>query len=292
MAVQYGNQVVPPNNGPATEQFSFTATVTAGTSPLNISKSIGTALATTNSNNSVSITSVNWSDNDTSGDSSQYFYVAPGQSKTFTANYVASASSVATTIYQVTGINVTLTSPSSSYSFNSSDVLNTLRATLSLSGSSAPTTPAPVVTATTLDLASVFPSISTPVCPTSGMVRNYTVTAFSYDVNIIAQTDVNADDNMTINGAHAGSTSNNTYCMDHGQASAPQITMNKIPAGTTIMKVSAGTPIVISDIDTVGVGTSASGILRFSPVGATSYIDQSLQTASVWDAIVNLFRGL
>lgn len=137
MRVNYGTLVVPPNAGPATQQFSFVATITAGTSPLNISKNVADVLATTNSNsNNVLINLLNWSDDNTAGDTAQYFYVAPGQSKTFTATYAAAASTTATTIYQVTAFNTILVSPGTGYSISSADVQNNLKAILNLPGSS------------------------------------------------------------------------------------------------------------------------------------------------------------
>ena len=156
------------------------------------------------------------------------------------------------------------------------------------------------------------------MCPTTPLVRTYTAPAFAYDVNVVASTVISADDNLQINNTDAGSTTPNNYCLTHNRANTTQPTMDSIPVGKTIRRVPAGTTIVITNLDAVGISTSAGGTLKFVPVSSnpsptatytcssgyilnstdnmcypvtTSLVDIQSNTASVWDALL-LFFGL
>jgi hypothetical protein len=104
----------------------------AGSNPIYISKNVSTALSTTSSSANVSVTNVDWSTSNTNGDGSTYFYIAPGQTKTFTATFNASAvSSSKSTVFQVTSVNAGTSSGSmATINLNSSDVQNALKAVL------------------------------------------------------------------------------------------------------------------------------------------------------------------
>ena len=363
-------------NGPSTQQFSFSAAITAGTSPVSVSKDITKAFTTATIptlNNDGSISLLSWTDNDQTNDTSQYFYIAPGQSKTFTASYIVKAVASISGLYKVTSLNVSLLYTQSAYTFNSSDLQNTLVFTFNLVGSgtlppvtppspsvsisASPTSvtsgggstltwssnnatsctasgnwsgskatsgsqkitnitststntltctgnggsssatvyilvtpykpPTPTLKSTDLDLSMKFPFVSTPVCPKKPTTRTYNISPFPYDVSVTAKTDVIGNDNLQINGTQIGTTYNNVYCGDG------RVVMNSLPVGSSIMTIPAHRPITITNTDTVGLGTSATGILTFTEIkGTASSLDFSNQTASVLDAFVNLLSGL
>jgi hypothetical protein len=130
-SVSYGTKTVE-NSGTTTQTFTFTASLKAGSNPIYISKNVSTALSTTSSSANVSVTNVDWSTSNTNGDGSTYFYIAPGQTKTFTATFNASAvSSSKSTVFQVTSVNAGTSSGSmATINLNSSDVQNALKAVL------------------------------------------------------------------------------------------------------------------------------------------------------------------
>jgi hypothetical protein len=130
-SVSYGTKTIE-NSGTTTQTFTFTASLKAGSNPIYISKNVSTALSTTSSSANVSVTNVDWSTSNTNGDGSTYFYIAPGQTKTFTATFNASAvSSSKSTVFQVTSVNAGTSSGSmATINLNSSDVQNALKAVL------------------------------------------------------------------------------------------------------------------------------------------------------------------
>ena len=100
---------------------------------------------------------------------------------------------------------------------------------------------------------SVFPSIHTGVCVISS--RSTTIGPYAFDIILKAKTDVSADDYLTINGVIVVPNSLYGYCGNNRIVSAAAL------AGTDLLSVPANTPIVISDVDTIGVGASGNGII-------------------------------
>ena len=109
----------------------------------------------------------------------------------------------------------------------------------------------------TIDLGAFFPTINTPLCPNPDIVRSTTVGPFSYDVDIYAKTNISIDDYLRINGNVIESTGLNGYCGDN------RFSLTSATAGTKILTVLANTPILIENVDTVGVRASGSGTLSF-----------------------------
>ena len=130
ISVLFGNKTVT-NAGTTTQTFSMTANLTAGNSPIYVAKDINVALSTTTAPAGMSIADVDWSDTNTNGDGATFFYIAPGQTKTFTASFFASANPEVSGIFQVTSVNAgTSSSTMTSINLNSSDVTNALKVTL------------------------------------------------------------------------------------------------------------------------------------------------------------------
>jgi hypothetical protein len=129
-SVMKGNKTVT-NAGTTTETFSLSFSLQAGDNAVYVSKTASTALSTSTTNAAVSITLTDWSVNDSNNDGSTYFYIAPGQTKTFTATYFASSNPEASTVFKITNIKAGTTSSSlQTIDLNSSDIQNSLKATL------------------------------------------------------------------------------------------------------------------------------------------------------------------
>jgi len=118
------------NSGSTTEQFLFSFSLTASNNPIYISKTQSAALGTALTGSLYSVVPVNFSDDNTSGDGSTYFYLAPGQTKTFTAIYAANGLSSQSGVFQVNAINVGTTQAGTGIVLNSSDIQNGLKAVL------------------------------------------------------------------------------------------------------------------------------------------------------------------
>ena len=117
--------------GAVTQQFTFGFSVTAGSNPIFLSNAAGTVLSTSAAPTGITINGINISDNDTSGDGSSYFYIAPGQTKSFNAVYMASGMSSSAGVYGVNAINYGTSAGSvTGSSLASSDVTNGLKAVL------------------------------------------------------------------------------------------------------------------------------------------------------------------
>jgi len=93
LQVTYGSRSCNTNNTSCDETFNIIYSIQAGNNAVYISnyQTNGTydAISTSSSPAGLEITTKNLTDNNTNGDTSNYFYVAPGQSKTFTASYDA-----------------------------------------------------------------------------------------------------------------------------------------------------------------------------------------------------------
>ena len=119
------------NAGTTTETFNLSFSLTAGDNAVYVSKTASTALSTSTTNAAVGITLTDWSVNDTNNDGSTFFYIAPGQTKTFTATYFASSNPEASTVFKITNIKAgTTSSAMTTIDLNSSDVQNSLKVTL------------------------------------------------------------------------------------------------------------------------------------------------------------------
>lgn len=119
------------NAGTTTETFSLAFGLTAGDNPIYVAKAIGTAITATSSNTAVTITSTDFSVNDSNNDGATYFYIAPGQTKIFTATYFASANPESSTVFKITDIKAGVDSTTlNSIDLNSSDIQNALKATM------------------------------------------------------------------------------------------------------------------------------------------------------------------
>jgi len=132
------NPIVPISNTNAssTAQFSFVYTLAAGNNPIYVSATSTLAASTTSTGAPGTISVVSFRDNDSTQDSAgQYFYIAPGGSKTFTLTLqskgapgaVAGTYSV-TKLWYGTGFTTVLTGVSS---LSASTIPNTLYANLS-----------------------------------------------------------------------------------------------------------------------------------------------------------------
>jgi peptidoglycan hydrolase-like protein with peptidoglycan-binding domain len=127
----YGNAINNTTTGITTQQFSFIFNLTAGNNPIYVSKTAPTAISTSSAPSGITITTTNFADNDTSGDGSTYFYLAPGQTKTFTSIYSATGSSSNSGAFNATQINFgTSSSALTTGSVTSSDITNLLKAVL------------------------------------------------------------------------------------------------------------------------------------------------------------------
>jgi len=99
--------VIASNQGSmTTESFGYSYALTAGNNPVFISASSSVALTPVVTGSVGSISVVSFRDYDSTGDGANYFFIAPGQTKTFTVNYVSKGmpGTVAGT-YRITGLN-------------------------------------------------------------------------------------------------------------------------------------------------------------------------------------------
>ena len=103
-SVTYATSTNYSNLGTKNQQFVFSVPLMAGRNPIYISKDPYTAIGTSTNPTGITITPLRFSDDDSSGDSSTYFYLAPGQVKTFTVIYSASGPSIDGGIFQLTSL--------------------------------------------------------------------------------------------------------------------------------------------------------------------------------------------
>jgi hypothetical protein len=133
-----------------TQQATFTFNLTAGNQPIYVPKTqLSGAVPTGGS--SMAATLVSFRDSDTTSDSSTYFYVAPGQTKTFTANYQFTSG------YGIFAIGSIYygTSPSNLTSNSITSGLQNLQVTVSFNGGSTQ----PSITGTSVVVASPGTSV-------------------------------------------------------------------------------------------------------------------------------------
>ena len=99
--------IIPSTNGATIANFSMSYDLTAGNDPIFISASSSVALKSVTTGSVGTISVVSFGDSDSTGDmANQYFYIAPGATKTFTVKYQSRGmpGTVAGT-YQITGLN-------------------------------------------------------------------------------------------------------------------------------------------------------------------------------------------
>jgi len=88
------------------------------------------AIGTSTNPIGINITPLRFSDDDTSGDGSTYFYLAPNQVKTFTVTYSASGPSTDGGIFQLTSLTYGTDTSATSGFIYSPELTNILTATL------------------------------------------------------------------------------------------------------------------------------------------------------------------
>jgi hypothetical protein len=126
--------------GACTVQATFIFNLTAGNQPIYVPKTQLSSAVPTDSS-SIAETLVSFRDSDTTSDSSTYFYIAPGQTKIFTANYQFTSGNG---IFAIGSIYYG-TSPSNLTSNSITSGLQNLQVTVSLGGG---TTTQPSITVT------------------------------------------------------------------------------------------------------------------------------------------------
>jgi hypothetical protein len=98
--------VVTNQNGPSTQSFTMSYGLTAGNNPIYVSKTYANAVTVKISGNIGTSTNVSLMDNDSSNDGAAYFYIAPGQTKYFTAyNRVSGMPGTVAGTYSIVGLN-------------------------------------------------------------------------------------------------------------------------------------------------------------------------------------------
>lgn len=131
LAVEYGalNSIA---DGTTTQTVTFAFSLTAGNNPIYVSRTQGYAIATSSNPTGITVVAKSFTNNDSSGDSTSWFYLAPGQTKSFRASYSASGSiSAAGGTFSVSGINfATSTTALATSTLSSSALTNGLQAVL------------------------------------------------------------------------------------------------------------------------------------------------------------------
>ncbi len=114
-----------------TEQVTFTYNITAANNPIYISKTYGNAVFATSVGNVGSVTNVSFTDNDSTNDGPTYFYIAPGQTKSFTAIelFRGMAGSVSG-VYKIVGLNYGTNTSGTGSTLVSSNIGQALTATI------------------------------------------------------------------------------------------------------------------------------------------------------------------
>jgi len=136
----YNPGSVTPNQGASsTEQFTFAYSLTAGNNPIYVSKTYSTAVTATTTtgagktNTASVVSNLSFRDSDSTNDGPGYFYIAPGQTKTFTVtNSVSAMPGTVGGTYSITGLNYGTTSYGTGGSLTASTIANALYATLSI----------------------------------------------------------------------------------------------------------------------------------------------------------------
>ena len=129
LGVSYGSKTCDTGVTTCNQTFTLTYALAAGNNAVYISTTPATAVSRTPTG-SLSYTDKNFSDSNTNGDTGSYFYVAPGQSKTFTYVLTASGPSAGGTL-GVTSLNYgTVSTGPFTTQLTNSTITSTLKAIL------------------------------------------------------------------------------------------------------------------------------------------------------------------
>jgi hypothetical protein len=123
-----------PNAGGISRIAHFKYSLTAGDNAIYVSKDQVVAVSSTtalSSANTATVTPIGFSVDNTSGDGSTYFYIAPGQTKSFVADYKATGDNAVTktAAIQITSLNYGTTTSATGGALNSSDLQSILKLT-------------------------------------------------------------------------------------------------------------------------------------------------------------------
>ncbi|MES2216539.1 MAG: peptidoglycan-binding protein [Patescibacteria group bacterium] len=142
LSTSYGAMTCNPTYGFCMKPFTFKFALTAGSDPIYISKNIFMALSTS-SQPTYGAYSVSLTDDISAGDGLYYFYIAPGQKKSFTASYEATYNGT----FKIASINYGKSTQNlTTYKLNSAEISNYLDAIISDIPSTPPTGPTPLPT--------------------------------------------------------------------------------------------------------------------------------------------------
>ena len=134
MATVYGSVAANSNKATTTQAFAFSFSVSAGNYPAFIPSSIGSAIlgTTTNISGVLRINGGNLSSpNVSNGDAPNYFYIAPGTTRTFNGSYMAVGYATSTTgVYQAVAIKYGRSATDMTKSISNQDIFNSLKAVL------------------------------------------------------------------------------------------------------------------------------------------------------------------
>ena len=114
LAKNVGNPSSGSASASSSQSFTFTYGLTAGNNPIYVSATSSVALATSTTGNVGTVSLISFRDSDTTGDTTGVaFYIAPGQTKTFTADYIskggAAGSFIVSGLNYGTGVNASST---------------------------------------------------------------------------------------------------------------------------------------------------------------------------------------
>lgn len=130
LSTTYGSKTCNDVTSTCTQAFTWTFTLQAGNNPIYILKDVFTALATSTKPAGFTFVTQDFSDSNTSGDTVTAFYVAPGQTKTFTASFQATASSSAAGNMYVSSVQYGTSSSGLNSFLQTPDISNLLKAVL------------------------------------------------------------------------------------------------------------------------------------------------------------------
>jgi len=108
-----------------------------------------------------------------------------------------------------------------------------------------------------IDLAVIFPTINTPFCPTFFIERVYTIPATAHRYDVFLFSNMTADDLITINGVSVHNVGLNSVC-----GIPRHVFAGSYSIGTLLSSSPTPGIITIKNLDTLGIQTGASGVLR------------------------------
>lgn len=114
-----------------TQQITFSYSLTAGNNPIYVNKNFASSTVTSIVTSGINVQWISYRDNDSTNDGAGYFYIAPGQTKTFTAVLSASGLPGRAGTVSITGLNYGTGTSGLGGSLQASNIGNTLFATIS-----------------------------------------------------------------------------------------------------------------------------------------------------------------